>query len=426
MKIHSTEPTGIVAYPVEIRAEIQDRQSDAFGDLRLEGDVRESDVPHATRSVWDVTKNAIASGKLATVRFDTHGMPPVKPARHVLAAALAVLEAAGRLANSGYGEIFVSGGIGPDNNLYPHRAGRPTLELARSAGCVTAGVFDTASTAGNDPRNRVTASTLNDLVARLACSADDGDGNGATIATPPAPTPPGPLSELTVRLENHLLAALMGAARDGLHTLIVDHGAGAPAIDSAVRRLPAERRNPLDKTTQRVVDLAYSAAGLGSAPRIPFRAPHSTANTRAITGGTDGPGEVTLAHGGFLYLTDADEFSRYALSDIAECLKRKTVKHARPGLDVEIPADFTLLARISLRETDDQAMNERRLERVKSVLGPFFNQTVDVHAPRQHATQTCAKCGLPYSTPIGGPGNTRVCACLHARQRHVPSRTHHA
>jgi magnesium chelatase family protein len=87
-----------------------------------------------------------------------------------------------------------------------------------------------------------------------------------------------------------------------------DH-AGAPRARRILPSLPL----PLALETK----LIYSAAGLsdGLALQRPFRAPHHTISVAGLLGGgaTPRPGEISLAHGGVLFLDELPEFQRMAI-----------------------------------------------------------------------------------------------------------------
>lgn len=78
----------------------------------------------------------------------------------------------------------------------------------------------------------------------------------------------------------------------------------------------------------------------------PFRAPHHSASANAIIGGGSRlmPGEISLAHGGVLFLDELPEFDRRVLEALREPLETGTVALARVGLRAEYPARFQLVA----------------------------------------------------------------------------------
>ena len=81
-------------------------------------------------------------------------------------------------------------------------------------------------------------------------------------------------------------------------------------------------------------------------PTRPFRAPHHTASANAIIGGGPGagPGEITLAHRGVLFLDELPEFDRRVLEALREPLETGRVSVSRVGAQVEYPAGFQLIA----------------------------------------------------------------------------------
>ena len=76
--------------------------------------------------------------------------------------------------------------------------------------------------------------------------------------------------------------------------------------------------------------------------RRPFRAPHHSASAVALIGGgvRVGPGEISLAHNGVLFLDELTEFSRHALDQLREPLESGSVSIARAERTVRYPSRF--------------------------------------------------------------------------------------
>jgi len=79
--------------------------------------------------------------------------------------------------------------------------------------------------------------------------------------------------------------------------------------------------------------------------RPPFRSPHHGSSLEGIIGGGKkaGPGEVSLAHNGVLFLDEAPEFHRNVLQALREPLEEHAVSMARAGFTFKFPASFILI-----------------------------------------------------------------------------------
>ena len=136
-------------------------------------------------------------------------------------------------------------------------------------------------------------------------------------------------------------------AAAGAHNLLLVGGPGGGKTMLAERiggLLPH-----LDDNDAVVATMIHSAAGeriAGLVRRPPFRSPHHSASMVAMVGGGSGhlrPGEVSLAHGGVLFLDEVGEFAPSVLDALRQPLENGEIRIARAGIGASMPARFLLV-----------------------------------------------------------------------------------
>lgn len=193
-----------------------------------------------------------------------------------------------------------------------------------------------------------------------------------------------------VKGQAHAKRALEIAAAGGHNLLLYGPpGTGKTMLASRLPHLlpPLSEREVLD------VAAIYSVA---SQPRQqsfterPFRAPHHTSSAIALVGGGSHPkpGEISLAHGGVLFLDELPEFSRHVLEVLREPLESGEVRISRVRHQTSFPARFQLIAAMNpcpcgyhgsdpgrCRCTPDQVKRYRN-----KISGPLLDR-IDMHVP---------------------------------------------
>lgn len=90
----------------------------------------------------------------------------------------------------------------------------------------------------------------------------------------------------------------------------------------------------------------YDPHGTSAYLQRPFRAPHHTASATSLAGGGSRPrpGEISLAHGGVLFLDELAEFNRHSLEVLREPLESGEITLSRAQHRTRFPARFQLVA----------------------------------------------------------------------------------
>ena len=92
----------------------------------------------------------------------------------------------------------------------------------------------------------------------------------------------------------------------------------------------------------RIQDVIGLLGDTGLVTTRPFRHPHHTATLASMVGGgiQGRPGEVTLAHGGVLFIDEAPEFQRQVIDALRQPLESRTITINRSQGNYIYPADF--------------------------------------------------------------------------------------
>ena len=175
-----------------------------------------------------------------------------------------------------------------------------------------------------------------------------------TGRAPLAPAEPGEIAPAAfardlaeVKGQERAKRALEIAAAGRHHLFLVGTPGSGKSMLAA--RLPSILP-PLTAREALETSMIHSLAGLLTAGGIsrtrPFREPHHTASMAAIVGGGRGagPGEVSLAHNGVLFMDEFPEFPRPVLETLRQPIETGEVVVARANAHVRYPCRFLLVA----------------------------------------------------------------------------------
>jgi magnesium chelatase family protein len=163
----------------------------------------------------------------------------------------------------------------------------------------------------------------------------------------------------------------------------------------------------------------------------PFRSPHYTASSIALTGGgtSPRPGEMSLSHGGVLFLDEFPEFRRDALETLRGPLEDGCITISRAKNQVTFPANFLLIAAMNpcpcgylgdARKTCRCSLGQIHKYQSK-ISGPVLDR-IDIHieVPALSFQTLVSQEAAESSAAI----RERICACRKIQRTRYRMRSH--
>ncbi len=338
--VHSRAQCGVEAPPVQVEVHL----SGGLPGMSIVG------LPEAAvRESKDRVRAALlcARFEMPARRITVNLAPadlPKDGGRFDLPIALGILAASGQLpvaALAGHefvGELALNGELRAVQGVLPAVLG--ARRSARAAVVPIANAAESALVADGEVR---TARHLLEVCAflrgegALPSAVADADAAGAA-----------PLPDLAdVRGQARARRALEIAAAGGHSLLMLGPPGSGKSLLAA--RLPG-LLPPLDEDIALESAAVRSISGLPLDPARwrdpPWRAPHHTASGVALVGGGSPPrpGEISLAHGGVLFLDELPEWDRRVLEVLREPLESGRVTISRAARQAEFPARFQFVA----------------------------------------------------------------------------------
>ena len=336
---------GLSAPPVHVEVQL----ANGLPSFTLVGlaDTEVKEARERVRAALQQSGFAFPHNKRITVNLAPADLPK-ESGRFDLPIALGILAAAGQLDLGRLAACEFAGELSLAGELRPVRGALALALALHQSGTGRTLVLPSASARLAAQVSALDVREAADLAAVVA-SLLPGEATQAlprALAPPRPPPPPGP-DLRDVKGQSAARRALEIAAAGGHSLLMV----GPPGTGKSM--LAHRLAGLLPPLTQ---DEALASAALRGLNRTaddsqplgvpPARSPHHSASAVALVGGGSPPrpGEISLAHGGVLFLDETPEFPRAALEALREPLETGQITISRAARQAQFPARFQLVA----------------------------------------------------------------------------------
>ncbi|TVT51113.1 MAG: YifB family Mg chelatase-like AAA ATPase [Denitromonas halophila] len=268
---------------------------------------------------------------------------PKEGGRFDLPIAVGILAASGQLNAATLASHEFAGELSLSGELRPIRGALAMALQTRAAGRTL--ILPTASA---QEAARVRDVSVRPADSLLAVCAHLNGQTPLPDAPPPSDSAPLPAPPDLADVKGQLEARrALEVAAAGSHSLLM-YGPPGTGKSMLAQRL-AGILPPLDEAAALEAAAVQSLGGHfdpATWGRRAFRAPHHSASAPAIVGGgaIPGPGEISMAHHGVLFLDELPEFDRRVLEALREPLESGHVEVARARRRARFPARFQLVA----------------------------------------------------------------------------------
>jgi magnesium chelatase family protein len=306
--------------------------------------------------------------------------------------ALGILVATGQLQPDGIDQYLIAGELSLSGATRPIRGGLALARLAKALG--KRGILLPALSAPE-------AALVEGLQVFAVPSLDHAfrflKGELAIAPTParanPEPYASGEdgLGDFAEIKGQHALRRAVEVAVAGNHNLLMigPPGSGKSMI---AKRIPTIMPAPILEESLEILSIHSAAGQTLSGPAVfgrrPVRNPHHTISDVGLLGGgtIPGPGEISLAHNGVLFLDELPEFKRSALEVLRQPLEDGVVSISRSAGKITLPCSFMLVSAMNpcpcgyLGDAKHECRcSPTQIQRYRSrISGPLLDR-IDIH-----------------------------------------------